>query len=96
MFCVRKDKVVQAIKRHITNKIIKLNNPSWLNNEVQEAIAYMEGLYKVLINNAYQESQHPHKQAGISVNKVVRNANRNKEINVARTTKHNPKRSMHM
>ena len=90
-FVFFRDKVVQATKRHIPKKTIQINNPSWLNNEVQEAIAHRERLYQAHKTNPSQESQQAHTLAARRVNKVVRRAKRNKEINVARMAKHNPK-----
>ena len=74
----------------IHTKKIQISNPSWLNHEVQEAMADMERLYQVHKTNPLQESQLAHTHATRRVNKVVRRAKRNKGTNVAGMAKHKP------
>ena len=73
---------------------IQINNPSWLNHEVQEAIAHMERLYQVYKTNPSRESQLAYTHATQRVNKVVRRAKRIKGTNVAGMAKHNPKSAL--
>jgi len=90
-FVYLRDRVVQASKRYIPQRKVQINNPSWLNNEVQEAIACRQILYQAHKTNPTQESEQAHEQAGRRVKRVVRSAKRNKEKNVAKMAKRNPK-----
>ena len=86
-----RDTVLQASMRHIPKKKTQINNPSWFNNEVKEAITNRDRLYLEWKTSPSEQSEADHKQSCREVKKVVRRAKRNKELNVARLAKHNPK-----
>ena len=68
-----------------------INNPSWINNDVKQAIGRRQRAYetKRRINN--EETVAEYIEAKSQVKRIVKQEKRNKELSIARICKHNPK-----
>ena len=78
-------------RRHIPKKHISINNPSWINNDVKQSITRRQRAYDERKRNNTDEISAGYFTARRLVKRAVKQAKHNKEINVARLCKTNPK-----
>ena len=89
-FELLKNKILESCRRHIPKKHIKIKNPSWINNDVKQSIARRQrACDERKRNNTYKTSAE-YFTARQLVKRALKQAKRNKEINVARLCKTNP------
>ena len=86
-----KNKILKSCRRHIPKKHITINSPSWINNDVKNSIARRRRAYDERKRNNTDETSAEYFTARWLVKRAVKQAKRNKEINVARLCKTNPK-----
>ena len=84
-FEILKSRVNDTSRRHIPKRRATINNPSWTNNDVKEAIGRRQRAYetKRKTNNEETERQ---------VKRIVKQEKRYKVLSIARICKHHPKR----
>ena len=83
-FELLKNKILESCRRHIPNKRITINNPSWINNDVKLSIARRQRVYEERKRNNTDETCAEYITARRLVKRAVKQAKCNKEINVAR------------
>ena len=90
-FEILKNRVNDASRRDIPKRQATINNPSWINNDVKQAIGRRQRAYetKRRINN--EETIVEFIAARREVKIIVKQEKRNKELSIARICKHNPK-----
>ena len=90
-FEILRNRVNDASRRHIPKRRATINNPSWINNDVKQAIGRRQRAYetKRRINN--EETFAEFIAARREVKQIVKQEKRNKELSIARICKHNPK-----
>ena len=90
-FEIFKNRVNDASRRHIPIRRATINNPSWINNDVKQALGRRPKAYetKRRINN--EETVAEYIEAKRQVKRIVKQEKRNEELNIARICKHNPK-----
>ena len=84
----------QALWGWIIDRIlssITINNPSWINNDVKQSIARRQRAYDERKRNYADETSAEYFTARRLVKRAVKQDKRNREINVARLCKTNPK-----
>ena len=89
-FEIFKNRVNDASRRHIPKRRATINNPSWINNTVKQAIGRRQRAYEIkrMINN--EETVAEYTKAKRQVKRIVKQEKRNGELNIARICKHNP------
>ena len=93
-FELLKNKILESCRRHIPKKYININNPSWINNDVKQSIARRQRAYDQRKRNNTGETSVLNTSlldGWLKLKRAVKQAKRNKEINVARLCKTNPK-----
>ena len=70
-----KNRVNDASSRHISRKRITINNPSWINNDVNQAIAKRQRAYQDSKLNNTEESNAKYATAKKQVKRSVKQAN---------------------
>ena len=90
-FELLKNKIVESCRRHIPKKYITINNPSWINNDVKQSIVKRQRAYDERKRNNTDETSAEYFTAGRLAKRAVKQVKRNKEINIARLCKTNPK-----
>ena len=90
-FEILQSRVNDASRRHIPKRRATINNPSWINNEVKQAIGRRQRAYgtKRRINN--EEIVSEYIAARRQVKRIVKQEKRNNEFSIARIFKHYPK-----
>ena len=88
-FEILKNRVNDASRRHIPKRRA-INNRSWINNDVKQAIGRRQRAYetKRRINN--EETIAEFIPARREVKRIVQHVKRNKELSIVRICKHNP------
>ena len=89
-FKIFKNRVNDASSRHFPRKRIAINNPSWINNDVKQAIARQRAYEPSKLNNT-EKSNAEYATAKRQVKRTVKQAKRSKETNIATISKSNPK-----
>ena len=89
-FELLKNKILESFRRHIANKHITINNPSLINNDVKQSISRRQRDYDERKGNNTDETSAEYFTARRLVKRAVKQAKRNKEINVARLCRTNP------
>ena len=89
-FEILKSRVNNASRRHIPKRRATINNPSWINNDVKQAIGRRQRAYetKRRINN--EEPVAEYIAASRQVKRIVKREKRNNELSIAIICKHNP------
>ena len=90
-FELLKNKIIESCRRYIPKKYITINNPSWINNDVKQSIARRQRAYDERKRNNTDETSAEYFTARRLVKRAVKQAKRNREINVATLCKTNPK-----
>ena len=90
-FELLKNKILESCRRHIPKKHITINNSSWINNDVKQSIAKRQKPNDEKKRDNTDENSADYFTARRLVKRVVKQTKRNKEINVARLCKTNPK-----
>ena len=90
-FELLKNKIFESCRRHIPKKHITINNPSWIINDVKKSVARRQRAFDERKRNNTDETSVEYFTAGRLVKRAVKQAKRNKEINVARLCKTNRK-----
>ena len=90
-FQLLKNKILEYCRRHIPKKHITINNPSRINNDVKQSIARRQRANDERKRNNTDETSAEYFTARRLVKRAVKQAKRNKEINVTRLCKTNPK-----
>ena len=85
-----KNKILESCRRHIQKKHITINNPSWSNNDVKQSISRRQRAYDERKRNNTDETSAEYFTARWLVKRAVKQAKRNREINVVRLCKANP------
>ena len=91
LFELLKNKILESCRRNISKKHVTINNPSWINNDVKQSIARRQRAYDERKNNNTDKTSAEYLTARRLVKRAVKQAERNKEINVARLYKTNHK-----
>ena len=91
VFELLKNRILESCRRHIPKKHITTNNPSWMNNDVTQSIARRQRANDDRKRNNADEYSAEDVTARRLDKRAVKQAKRNKEINVARLCKTNPK-----
>ena len=86
---ILKSRVNDASRRHIPRRRATINNPSWIINDVKQAIGRRQRAYetKRRINN--EETVAEYIAARTQVKRIVKQEKRN-ELSIARICEHNP------
>ena len=83
-------RVNDASRGHTPKRRATINNPSWINNDVKQAIGRRQRAYETKrTNNEVTVAEYI--EAKRQVKRIVKQEKRNKELNIARICKHNPK-----
>ena len=90
-FELHKNRILESCNKRIPKKHITINNPSWINNDVKQSVARRQRAYDERKRNYADETSAEYFTARRLVKRAVKQAKRNKEINVARLCKTNPK-----
>ena len=90
-FKLLKRRILESWKRHIPKNCTSINNPSFINNDVKQSIARRQRAYDERKRNDTDKTSAEYFTARRVVKRPVKQAKRNKEINVARLCNSNPK-----
>ena len=85
------NRIIESCRRHIPKKHITINNLSWINNDVKQTIARRQRAYNARKRNNTDETSVEYFTARQQVKRAVKQAKRNKELNVARLCNTNSK-----
>ena len=90
-FEIFKNRVNDARRGHIPKRRATINNPSWINNDVKQAIGKRQRAYETKRRTNNEETVAEYIEAKRQVKRIVKQKKRKKELNIARICKHNPK-----
>ena len=92
-FEILKNRVNDASRRHILRRLVTINNPSWINNDVKQAILRRQTAYETKRMINIEETITKYIEAKRQVKRIVEpeKQKRNKELSIARICKLNPK-----
>ena len=91
-FEILKNRINDASRTHIPKRRADINNPSWINNDVKQAIGRRQRGYETKRRIKNEETITEFIAARREVKRIVKQEKRNKEfISIARICKHNPK-----
>ena len=86
-----KTKILESSRSHILKKFFITNNPSWINNDIKQAIARRQRAYDERKRNNTDETSGDYFTSRWLVKRAVTQAKRSKQINVGRLCKTYPK-----
>ena len=90
-FALLENKILESCRGHILKKHFTINNKTWINNDVKQSIARRQRAYDERKRNNTDETSAEDFTARRLVKIAVKQTKRDKEINVARLCKTNPK-----
>ena len=90
-FEILKNRVNDASKKHIPKRRATINNSSWINNDVKQAVGRRQRAYETKRRSNNEETVAEYTAARRQVKRIVKQEKRNKEFSIAIICKHNPR-----